>query len=62
MATFLIQLDELATNGLTYMAKLQEVSEDALLATALEHYARSALTFDEFRTYYPLEGEHKPTK
>jgi hypothetical protein len=47
-------LPELETTCLKHIASMQEVKPSAVLRRALEHYAREALTFDEYRDFYPL--------
>jgi predicted transcriptional regulator len=37
------------------LARMQRLSRSQVLRRALEAYARTALAFDEYRKFYPLE-------
>ena len=39
--------------ALAKLARMQRLSRSQVLRQALEAYARSALTFDEYRSFYP---------
>lgn len=41
--------------ALAKLARLQRLSRSQVLRQALETYARSAMSFDEYRSYYPLD-------
>lgn len=43
--------------ALKMLAKIQEVPIVEALRRALKSYARSALSFDEYRSFYPPEGD-----
>jgi hypothetical protein len=47
-------------DALDHIAALQEVQPAQILRRALEHYARSALPFDEYRAFYPLDAPDRP--
>lgn len=48
------------SEALDELASLQQVPPDRILRRALEHYARSALAFDEYRVFYPLDAPDRP--
>ena len=51
-----VELNKLEANALLYMAGAEEIPESQLLRAALKSYARSALTFDEYRHFFPVTG------
>jgi hypothetical protein len=59
--TVTCQLPEPEAQCLNHIASMQEVKPSAVLRSALEHYAREALTCDEYQDFYPLEPNGQRT-
>jgi len=49
-------LDDLEANALLFIARLRQVPESQVLRDALESYARGVLSFDEYRSFFPVSS------
>ena len=57
VSTLLSPLELAAVNKL---ADMQEITRSDVLRQALESYSRDALTFEEYREFYPVKGPEPP--
>jgi hypothetical protein len=54
LGTVASEITELELRALGLLAEMQQVSPAQILRQALDQYCRSVLTWDEYRTFYPL--------